>query len=527
MDSHNEAPAAAMMRAAANRCMWVLAGACIMCAFVLAGTAGAIDLYDGRIVIHGKWSNQLLMRAHDIQDYELYDYRIFNARTSLKLEAMAYMYDGPEYSVNLYSVWKQFYDGAHRLDSGYKHYLEWGSNGGTSGIDQLNYYHQLKDISRELFLEFNAPLFQVRLGKQIVSWGETGFERMVDNINPVDARGNLNPAYPDFAEIKRGLWMARLFFTPMDQPMDLSYELLVIPDFEPNRQWPAGYHLSHPKAANPFPFFDQQYRALYRDAPQDDWSKPEFGIRIRGFLAGFDWTLSCFHHRNDDGVLKPNKGMEVFAGMLGLVHLEDVYRYPWMETFGFTLNKPIDATIPIIPGTTLAMAGSIFRLESVWEHGKPAAETVGDPRMMQSRITEQDRYAVCLAWQTKIFLPYITPWARNKYLASTTQLFYETMPAKSRNDQYFPWVTYAPKRHHWTVITEELGYELWNGRILPGFYGVYYTNEAGGYWAPALGFKPQFKHTFMVRYLDYFGLGDSPANLNHKDFWTFEYTYEF
>jgi len=509
------------MRAMIRLCMVGL-----LSLFVLTGTAGAFELFDGRVVIHGKWSNQMLRRAHNTQAYESHDYDVFHARTTLKLEAMWHMYDGPEYSLNFYSVWKQFYDGAHRWDSSYKHYLEQGSNGRSSGKGQVDYYHEFKDVCREMYLEFNAPLFQLRLGKQIVSWGETGFERMVDNINPVDLRGNLNPAYPDFAEIKRGLWMARLFFTPMDQPMDLTYELLVIPDFEPNRQWPAGYHLNHPAVAELLPFYDQQFRGMYRDAHQDDWNKPEIGIRIRGFLAGFDWTLSYFHHRNDDPIIKRNRGLQVFQSMLGLFPLDGAYEYPWMETFGFTLNKPIDVTIPIIPFTTLTMNGNIFRLEATWEHNKPAVQNV-NPMAFLTRITRQDRYAVCLAWQTKIFLPYITPWARNKYLSSTTQFFYETIPTKSRSDSYFPWVTYAPQKHSWTVITQELSYELWNGRILPGFYGAYYTHEQGGYWAPALGFKPWFKHTFLVRYIDYTNLGDSPANLNHKDFWTFEYTYEF
>jgi hypothetical protein len=193
------------------------------------------------------------------------------------------------------------------------------------------------------------------------------------------------------------------------------------------------------------------------------------------------------------------------------------------------VNKPVDITIPIIPGTSLSMSGNIFRLEAIYEHDKPAVKDLGESPQLQplSKIVKKDRYAVCAAWQTKIFLPGITPWARNKYLSSTSQLFYEIIPDKSRNDLYFPWVTYAPKKKSWWVYTQELSYELWNGRILPGFYGAYYINQRGGYYAPALGFKPWFKHTFLVRYLNYFGLGDSSSDLNSKDFLTFEYTYEF
>ncbi|MBN2106691.1 MAG: hypothetical protein JW832_04635, partial [Deltaproteobacteria bacterium] len=284
--------------------------------------------------------------------------------------------------------------------------------------------------------------------------------------------------------------------------------------------------------ANP----NEMFEAYYRDAPDDSWHKMEFGGRIRGFLAGYDWTVSYFHHRVDDGVLGPNSALAQGLGpalgntgltrRLNLYPLKDIYKYPWQDTVGFTVNKPVDITIPIIPGTSLAMSGNIARLEAIWEHNKPGLEALALGGL-KSRITKQNRYAFCASWATKIFLPYITPWARNKLLSSTTQLFMEFMPEKHRNDFYFPWVTYGKNHKTWTVVTQELSYELWNGRILPGFYGAWYTNQGGGYYAPAIGFKPNFGHTFLVRYLNYVGLEDNPANVNHKDTWTFEYTYEF
>ena len=509
----------------------LIAGLCLT-----TGSAQAIDLYDGKLVIHGKISEQLLRRADRTQDYELYDYETFNARSTLKLEVMYHAYKGPQYELNFYTVWKDFYDAAERLDGGYKRYLRWGSDGGSKGLEEARTYNQFKDLCREMYSELNGPMFQVRLGKQIVSWGETSFERMVDDINPVDARGNLNPAYPDFSEIKQGLWMGRFFFTPPDQPMDMTYEFLLIPDYEPTINWPVGYHMMHPKAYNTMANPNEMMEANYRDAPDDSWHKMEWGGRIRGFLAGFDWTLSYFHHRVDDGVLGPNRALKQGIGpllgntalsrRLGLYPLKDIYKYPWQDTIGFTLNKPVDVTIPIIPGTDLAMSGNLVRLEAIWERNKPAVEVLGLGGL-QSRITKQSRYAFCASWATKIYMPYITPYFRNKLLSSTTQLFMEWMPEKDRYDYYYPWVTYAQKRKSWQTITQELTYEMWNGRILPGFYGAYHLSEGGGYWAPAIGFKPQFGHTFMIRYLDYFGLQDNPANVNNKDMWTFEYTYEF
>jgi hypothetical protein len=514
------------------------------CLYFTAGTAQAVELFDGDVVVHGKISEQLLMRAHDTRDWELYDYNVFNARSTLKLETMYHAFKGPEYQVNFYGVWKQFYDAADHIDGNYRRYLEWAAQGTDKAVNEERSYSSFRDICRELYGELNGPMFQVRLGKQIVSWGETGFERMVDQINPIDQRGNLNPAYPDFAEIKQGLWMGRFFFTPPDQPMDLTYELLVIPDFQPTILNPVGYHNTHPRAFNSLKNPNEMYEAYYRDAPDGSFSKPEWGGRIRGFLAGYDWTLSYFNHRVDDGVLGPDRALKQgigpalgstrftrnadlrFMHLNNLYPLSNVYRYPWQQDVGFTVNKPVDVRIPIIPGTDLAMTGNIARMEALWEHNKPAlhAEALAG---LKSDITRQDRYAVCVSWATKIFMPYITPYFRNKLLSSTTQLFYEKMPDKHSSDYYYPWVTYGKKRSSWTMVSQELSYEFWNGRILPGFYGAWYCTNGGGYWAPAIAFKPNFGHTFLVRYLAYSHLIDSPANVNSKDSWTFEYTYEF
>jgi hypothetical protein len=219
--------------------------------------------------------------------------------------------------------------------------------------------------------------------------------------------------------------------------------------------------------------------------------------------------------------LGPLLGNSRLGRALGTYPGKDLYGYDWQDTTGITFNRPINYTIPIIPGTNLAMSGNILKLEAIWEHNKPGVEILSGA---SSRVTRQNRYAFCLGWDTKIFLPFITPWARNKYLSSGTQLFMEFMPEKHRNDYYFPWVSYGKNHKTWTVVTQSLSYELWNGRILPGFYGAWYTNQGGGYWAPALGFKPTFGWTFLVRYIDYCGLS---KGINKKDNWTFEVTYEF
>jgi len=499
---------------------------CLLMASVFifpVGNAAAIDLFDGKVVIHGKISEQWLTRARETAYWETHDYELFNARTTLKLETMWHAYADPEFEVNLYGVWKNFYDKAHKIDDSFRKYLD--DFGGHHGVEEFKSYETFRDICRELYVEVNHDLFQIRVGKQIVSWGETSFERMTDVVNPIDLRGNLNPAYPDFAEIKRGLWMMRLFYTPPDMPADMTFEFLVIPDYEPNRLWPAGYHLTHFEAQSGFKDPNEQFLGYYRDVPDDKvWTTPELGIRIRGFTLGFDWTLQYFRHRSDDPVTRTGKAISsVWPALTGRGRTHGVYHYGWQNTFGFTFNKTVDRRISLMPGTTLAMSGNILKLEAIYENSKDGNEMVGN----NVRVAEYDRWAFCLGWDTKIFIPGLTPWARNKLLSSSTQVFMEWVPEKHSNLYIYPWVTYRKKGHHFCIVTQSFNYELWNGRILPGFYAAYYVTEGGGYYAPAIGFKPTFSWTFLIRYLDYFDLGHGSAKKNDLDTLTFEITYEF
>jgi len=113
--------------------------------FLLTGvswSASGIRLFDNKVVIHGKISEQWMMRTNSLQAWEkdgpLEDYDIFHARTTLKLETMFRLYEGPKYEFNLYGVWKNFYDAAHDIDSGYEHNLRTMS--GSEGLRLMKSY---------------------------------------------------------------------------------------------------------------------------------------------------------------------------------------------------------------------------------------------------------------------------------------------------------------------------------------------------------------------------------------------------
>ena len=488
--------------------------------FAYAVPVPAIDLLDGKVVIHGKISEQLAMRTKNTSPGQLYDYDIFNFRTTLKLETMFHVQQCPDYEINLYGVWKEFYDYAHEVDSGYNNYLERFS--GHHGIQEVRSYNTFTDICRELYLEYTTPLFQIRTGKQIVSWGETSFERTADVVNPIDARGLLNPGYPDFAEIKRGLWMLRFYLTPADMPLDMTFEGLIIPDFEPNRNWPAGYHLTHPKGFNSLKTPNELFLVDYRDAPST-WGNPDLGFRIRGFFKGIDWTFFYLNKRANDPVVRTGRGLSLQLSALNSNRFGRAVDDKWYQRYnnvGFTFNRPIEKKFCFIPGTDFAMSGNVLRGEFIAELSKKATNLVG----ISNDVRGYNRYATTLGWDTKIFIPGLTPWNRNKLLTSSTQLAMEWTQGKHKTYQVYPYVTYSLDRHAWQTVTQSFDYGFWNDRILAGLYAVYQLTPGKSYYTLMTAFKPTFRWTYMVRYLDYVETTGATQNLDQI---MFDITYEF
>jgi len=492
----------------------------LVASLVMVSEIPALEYLDGDLVIHGKASEQLLMRTKNKRPYELYDYDIFNFRTTFKLETKWNAITDSNYDITFYSIFKDYYDAAHDVDSGYEEYLRDFSNNSSRGIEELKSYETFTDICRELYMEVTNPNWQLRVGKQIVSWGEASFERMADVINPLDARGDLNPVLIDFDEVKRGLWMGRFTFTPQDFWQDMFFEFLIIPDFEPNRNWPAGYHLTHPPTMNALRNPNELFKPDYRAADEIGYHDPAMGFRVRGLTYGFDWTVLYFYHRNYSAITREGKGLQSQLPVLtgrGRVP-DDVKMFGHQSTIGFTFNKPINKQITIIPGTSTNMSGNIWRGEFIVELDKD------NDRGFTPNVVENTRYAFVLGWDTYIQIPWLSTWNRNRKLSSSTQLFMEWVPGKHRDDFIFPYVSYGEKNHHASTITQSLSYDFWNSRILPAVYFSHALDDGRCFYAPTLAFKPTFSWTYMVRYINYIDYGSIIQNL---DYILFDVTYEF
>ncbi len=83
------------------------------------------------------------------------------------------------------------------------------------------------EMVREVYVNYINGPWTLRVGKQMVVWGETGLQRTADVVNPVDLRSHMM-GVDDWEDFKQGLWMFRGFYQT-SFANDFTFEWIVVP----------------------------------------------------------------------------------------------------------------------------------------------------------------------------------------------------------------------------------------------------------------------------------------------------------
>ncbi len=150
---------------------------------------------------------------------------------------------------------------------------------------------------RELYLDYFSDYVDVRLGKQIVTWGAADGIRILDQVNPLDYR---EFTLKDWNEIKIPLWMLKLEVAPT---VNGSLQFLFIPDFEPNFLPPAGapfaFKTAEIAAQNYAQLENYGYHVVTEeDRPAEKFGNAKFGMRWRDVVAGWEYSLNYLYGWN-------------------------------------------------------------------------------------------------------------------------------------------------------------------------------------------------------------------------------------
>ncbi|MCX7727541.1 MAG: hypothetical protein N2053_11920 [Chitinispirillaceae bacterium] len=179
---------------------------------------------------------------------------------------------------------------------------------------------------REAWIGITPSIFDIRIGRQIVSWGKADGINPTDNINPIDQL----ELTPDYDEMKKGNELVRVKTTLNP----FSLELIWIPFFKADSLpldtslLPTGINFSLP------------------DYPQKSPEKSGYALRLELSLPAFDGSISYFNG------YEPQAGFNFKIDSSGLSLIPKAYRVhvPGADFStnikGFGLRGEIAAKIP-------------------------------------------------------------------------------------------------------------------------------------------------------------------------------------
>jgi hypothetical protein len=227
---------------------------------------------------------------------------------------------------------------------------------------------------KELWIEWSSPKMDLRIGRQIIIWGQADGIQITDLLCPPDYTESVTRSLED-VRIPVEAALLRIRAGP-----DLDVEAVFIPFFksavlpEPSNPWSAGYGAAGPalKGAR---------------RPPRSLEHSEMALRISAHLPGLDLAASFFRTTDDFPVAGPGEGGGVEArflrqAVLGLSAAKSMGSVVWRAEAAFRPDQGIQAARPEIDGPKRAktlkwLAGLDFAPGGGWSlSGQLAGEAL-------------------------------------------------------------------------------------------------------------------------------------------------------
>jgi len=456
-----------------------------------------ITLLDGDLRLDGFVKEYIYVRtAIPAKEQRFHDTNADEMLTSALINVLYKVKEDQCQTLNLFAGFKYYYDLAPATDHAQRSAIP-GS--------QLSWYQKPKDedIISEAYLEYIRGPFNIKIGKQIVIWGETDIKRTVDVVNPVDLRYG-TPGVISWSEMKLGLWMIRGFYQSQ-LPGNLLFELIYNPGYFQGIRLPV-----EGTQWGPWPdttsFNPGRGPGIYNYSVTEAWQKYQpkkwqmnnwqLGFRLRGFSYNIDWTLLYLNQLYPAPVAVPGAIYDyslkyVIAGIRSVSDTNEFIRpdpyygprpYDWKryQLFGGTMQTTIEP-----------LHGSVWRLEYFYEYQAPYFKsTTGTTKGTIYDQVKRDTFGFGLNYSDKFLLPYIGRyWFNNQFLQVSLTAFYEKIFNYSR-DMYID-----PSRDHtyscsssksisWNIMQQ------WDNAIWTFIFMGSYAPIGKWWMSPMIGYGP-------------------------------------
>ena len=131
--------------------------------------AFAFELFDGRLH-DGKGNIQQTMNYRTHRDVR--GVAISSFRTTFRIEAIYDLITTDKWEVKFYGLLNYWHDTGVDVEANLRRAVKY-EDGSSSGVKELRRPNCEEEIIREAYLDIYVGDLELRLGKQLVSWGET------------------------------------------------------------------------------------------------------------------------------------------------------------------------------------------------------------------------------------------------------------------------------------------------------------------------------------------------------------------
>lgn len=389
-----------------------------------------------------------------------------------------------------------------------------------SSRKNLQWDNDFDQILREFYITYNTDKFLVRLGKQQIGWGEADGLRLMDVVNPLDARRDfLFYDTSGFEEVRIPKWMLKTeLYTGAFGPIaDSALELLwnpgdvkefgeLLPPFADTYkaggilvpgQFPSSCQAQWGTWGVPVNFVPLPVR-FYKQERATAIKNSEWGGRLKLSFADTFLTLNYWDGINSsdtlllryrgwafdpaNGIVFPAPG---FPPVPGVFEFDRVWKR--MRVAGFTLSRELFG----VGEMTKQVANPVLRIEALYEFGKHfnSSEMLnpGVPNGLLKIVDyDQIRYMLGFDWNMKI--PFIN-WTKNTFVSGQffhiNTLGYQGGLRAPRPVPLYSWK--LPKNQFYGSLLVKT--EYMNERILPSMLAVRDFHARTMWIKSTLGFR--------------------------------------
>ncbi|HBB18520.1 MAG TPA: hypothetical protein DCZ97_16555 [Syntrophus sp. (in: bacteria)] len=284
---------------------------------------------------------------------------------------------------------------------------EWKDKEFDKSRDELYVDTGWDKMLHEAYVTWSPGNFFLRVGKQIVGWGETDGFRLMDQINPVDQRRGLGDV--EFENTIIPIWLVRADYHLQPQSrwlQDIAFETVFNPNarFQPDRPIDLGNDVSGVWAPDVVPFPGGQLgSSRYDNKAPGDWERGgmEFGARVKGVVSDMIISLNYFNGLSNAAQLKLAGAPDVTVAPDGtpVLHLPLEQRYPRYQMVGATFTSDF----PSMSSSMLGGVAPVLRLEAerVFNNTMGVEGGFSGPPFERYIKKDEIRYVVGVDWKVK------------------------------------------------------------------------------------------------------------------------------